>query len=252
MRDIRKFSGRHTDVELTEFINERILQGLAIEPGDRLVDIGCGDGTLLRLAMRRGLSNVVGLSGSEEEAALLRKVGFNVTQAFTHSLPLSDHCASIVVCNGVLHMVPPDKIPASLREIARISQKGARIWIGEIPRVHEPWSIREFANYPAMLWWLLQKRGLRTFLGMCRRLLTGQQREPVLRTPLSFWSAPDAFIQMAYEAGLRVEQHSPHQTFDPARQPSVSPTREDYLLRAETAQSDVQGKLPHREEFTPK
>ena len=235
MADIPKFSGRGTNQRLTEFINERILRELAIEPGDRLVDIGCGDGTLLRFAMHRGVSNVVGLSGSEEEAATLRELGLNVNQAYTHSLPLPDHCASLVVCNGVLHIVPPDRVPTSLREIARISNPGARIWIGELPRFREPASIREFANYPAMLWWLLRNRGVRTFLGMCRRILTGEQREPVLRTLQSFWSEPDRFVEMAREAGLTIERHFPHQTLDAGRQPSVSPTRHDYLLRAKAA-----------------
>jgi len=235
VQDIREFSGRGTDQGLTEFINDRILRELALEPGDRLVDIGCGDGTLARLATRRGVSNVVGLSGSEEEAASLRKLGLNVSQAYTHSLPLPDRCASVVVCNGVLHIVPPDKIPASLREIARISEPGARIWIGEMPRFREAASIREFESYPAMLWWLLRNRGVRTFLGMCRLILAGRQREPVLRTPQAFWSDPDDFIRIASEAGLTIERHFPHQTLDSKRQPSVSPTRHDYILRAQIA-----------------
>lgn len=235
MRDIRKFSGRGSDQALIEFINQRILKELAVEPEDRLVDIGCGDGTLLRFAMLRGVSNVIGLSGSDEEAAILRELGLNVSQAYTHSLPLPDQCASTVVCNSVLHIVPPDKVPASLREIARISQPGARIWIGEIPLFREPASIREFTNFPAMLWWLLRNRGVRTFLGMCRRILTGEQQEPVLRTTQSFWSEPDMFIQLASEAGLTVERHFPHQTLDVGRQPVVSATRHDCLLRAATA-----------------
>ena len=234
MRDIRKFSGRGKNQTLTEFINDRILKELAIEPGDRLVDIGCGDGTLLRLAMLRGVSNVVGLSGSEEEAASLRTLGLRVSQAYTHSLPLPNNCASMVVCNGVLHIVSPDKVPASLREIARISEKGARIWIGELPRFREPTSVREFASYSAMLWWLLRNRGVRTFLGMCRRILSGKQQAPTLRTAQSFWSAPESFVTMASEAGLTVERHFPHQTLDGGHQPSLSSTRHDYVLRART------------------
>jgi cyclopropane fatty-acyl-phospholipid synthase-like methyltransferase len=56
MADIRKFSGRGTDETLTEFINERIFNELALQPGDSLVNIGCGDGTFMRLAMRRGVA----------------------------------------------------------------------------------------------------------------------------------------------------------------------------------------------------
>lgn len=231
MDDVRKFSGRGTDQPLTEFINARILKELAIEPGDRVVDVGCGDGTLLRLAISQG-AEVVGLSGSQEETVALQKLGLNVSHAYSRSLPIPDKAASIVVCNGVLHIVPPNEIPTSLREIARVSRNGARIWIGELPRFREPASIREFPSYWAMLWWLLRERGPRTFLGMGRRILTGTQREPVLRTAQSFWSDPENFIKMASAAGLTIERHFPHRTLDANRQPTESPTRQDYILRS--------------------
>jgi ubiquinone/menaquinone biosynthesis C-methylase UbiE len=233
MRDVRRFSGRGSDQILTGLINGRALEELAIKPHDRLVDIGCGDGTLLRSALQSGVSSAVGTSGTEKEANALRALGLDVSHAYTDSLPFPDQCASAVVCNGVLHIVPKQKIPASLREIARIAEPNARIWIGEIPRFREPASLRSFETVPEMLWWLLRKRGLRTFLGMCRRLLTGAQRGPVLRTAQAFWAEPEYFIHMAAQAGLKVERHSPHQTLDAQRQPSISPSRHDYLLRKE-------------------
>lgn len=231
MRDIHEFSGRGKDRILTEFINRRILAELGIKPHDRLVDIGCGDGTLLRSAMQTGVSHAVGLSGTEEEAVGLRALGLNIRQAYVDSLPLPDQCASAIVCNSVLHIVPAEKIPTSLREIARIAAPAARIWIGEIPRFRESASVRSFETIPEMLWWLLRRRGLRTFVGMCRQLLTGAQRGSILRTAQAFWAEPDEFIGMAALAGLKVERHSPHQSLDPQQQPCISPTRHDYLLR---------------------
>ena len=61
MVDMRTFSGRGTDQTLTELINARILKELAIEPGDSVLDIGCGGGTLMRLATSQG-AEVVRLS----------------------------------------------------------------------------------------------------------------------------------------------------------------------------------------------
>ena len=230
MRDIHEFSGRGNDHALTEFVTRRILAELAIQPEDHLVDIGCGDGTLLREALQHNLASAIGLTGTEEEAEHLRALGLDVRQAYSNSLRLDDQCASVVVCNSVLLIVPAEQIPASLREIARIARPGARIWIGEIPRFREAASIRQFSSVPAMLWWLLRKRGLRSFLGMCRRLLTGEQREAVLRTAQAFYAPPEEFIRMAQDAGLRVERHFPHQTLDGRQQPCASPTRHDYLL----------------------
>ena len=86
---------------------------------------------------------------------------------------------------------------------------------------------------PQMLWRLLRKRGLRSFLGMCRKLLTGAQRGPVLVNNYAavVFAQPEAFIKMAEEAGLGIEYHFPHQTLDQSQQPQASATRHDYLFR---------------------
>jgi hypothetical protein len=83
------------------------------------------------------------------------------------------------------------------------------------------------------LWWLLRKRGIRSFLRMCRRLLNGSQRGPVLVNSLAaaFFAPPEKFIRMAEEAGLRIERHCPHQTLDENQQPYPSATRHDYIFR---------------------
>ena len=114
---------------------------------------------------------------------------------------------------------------SSLSEIARISEPNARIWLGEIPRVEETTSVPRHESLPEMLWWLLRKRGIRSFLGMCRRLLTGAQRGPVLvnKHAAVFFAPPEAFIKMAADAGLRIEHHVPHRTLDQSQQPCARP-----------------------------
>ena len=84
-----------------------------------------------------------------------------------------------------------------------------------------------------MLWWLLRKRGVRSVVGMCRKLLTGAQRGPVLVNKYAavFFAPPEEFIKMAGEAGLRIEHYFPHQTLDQSQQPYASATRYDYLFR---------------------
>lgn len=118
---------------LTRRVQERIVREVALTIGDDLVDIGCGDGTLLLLAKNAGVHSAIGFHATEEEAAIVRRLGVDAHQGFTDSLPLDDESASVVVCNNVLLIVPREKIPASLREIYRVAKPGARVLIGEIP-----------------------------------------------------------------------------------------------------------------------
>lgn len=232
VKDVHVFAGRGPYRELTRFINEQIFRELALRPSDRFVDIGCGDGTLLKLALQSGVTAAIGLNSTKEEASGLRSIGLDVRQGLSDAVPLPDGFASVVVCNSVLLIVPETKIAASLREIARIAEPNARVWIGEIPRVQEPPNTPRHETIPEMLWYLLCRRGVRMFLGMCRRLLTGAQRGPVLVNPLAavFWAEPEKFVQMALEAGLKCERHFPHETLDKDRKLCLHPTRHNYLF----------------------
>jgi ubiquinone/menaquinone biosynthesis C-methylase UbiE len=218
---------------MTEFINRRIFNELAFRPEDRFVDIGCGDGFLLNLAKEAGVRTTVGLNATEAEVTPLRNLGLDVRQGLADSIPLTDAFASVVVCNGVLLLVPENKMDTCLREISRICEPHARIWLGEVPRIEEITSVPKHKTVPQMLWWMLRKRGLRSFLGMCRRLLNGTQRGPVLVNPVAavFFASSDKFIRLAENAGMRIERHFPHQTLDLDGRPYASATRHDYLFR---------------------
>src|SRR5260370_29331475 len=97
--------GRHLK-QITKLIHERIVEAVELHSGDDLVDIGCGDGTLLRMAERAGARTAVGLLATDEEVAVLRRFGLDAKQGFTDQLPLPDQCPSVIVCNSVLLVVP--------------------------------------------------------------------------------------------------------------------------------------------------
>ena len=126
--------------DVTKLVHQQIAEAVDLHFGDDLVDIGCGDGTMLRIADAAGAKTAIGLLATEEEVAVLRRVGLNAQQGLTNQLPLPDACASVVVCNSVLLVVPREQIPASLREIHRIAKPSARIFLGEIPyqEQHDP------------------------------------------------------------------------------------------------------------------
>jgi ubiquinone/menaquinone biosynthesis C-methylase UbiE len=163
---------------LTRSVQERIVREVALTGEDDLVDIGCGDGTLLLLAKNAGVRSATGFHATEEESAIVRPLGINARQGFADALPLPDECASVVVCNNVLLIVLREKTPASLREIQRVAKPGARVFIGEIPFEPGPPPEPEFVTARETLAYLYRKYGLRTSLGMLRRMIywkiTGQ------------------------------------------------------------------------------
>jgi ubiquinone/menaquinone biosynthesis C-methylase UbiE len=121
--------------EVTRLVHERIVREVELAAGDDLVDIGCGDGTLLRMATELGVRSALGLHATEQEAELVRSLGFSVKQGLSHNLPVADASASVVVCNNVLLVVPRANIPDTLREICRIAKPGGRVFLGEVPFV---------------------------------------------------------------------------------------------------------------------
>jgi ubiquinone/menaquinone biosynthesis C-methylase UbiE len=207
---------------LTRRVQERIVREVALGTDDDLVDIGCGDGTLLQLAKSAGVHSATGLHATEEEAAIVRRLGLQVRQGFTDQIPLADESASVVVCNNVLLIVPLEKIQASVREIYRVAKPSARILIGEIPFEPGPPPEPEFATAHETLLYLYRRYGLRTCLGMLRRMiywkLSGQPMTIRTGSQASFYAQPEEFIAMAQTAGLELvrswQHEDPHNRYN--------------------------------------
>jgi ubiquinone/menaquinone biosynthesis C-methylase UbiE len=212
--------------EATRSVCERIAREVDLKADDDLVDVGCGDGTLLRIAFGAGVRNAVGTQATEEEAARLRKLGLPVRQALSHSLPLESASASVVTCNSVLLIVPKAKVAESLLEISRVAKPGARVFIGEIPFVPGPEPYPQFATVPQALSYFYRKHGLRTSIGMLRRVAaskcTGRPLVVHDCSSVSFHAQPEEFIAMAHAAGLSIVHYWQHE--DPK-------TRYNYLFR---------------------
>jgi SAM-dependent methyltransferase len=219
----------------TRVVHEKIFEAVELNHTDDLVDIGCGDGTLLRMANRSGVRSAIGLLATDEEVALLRRFGLETRQGLTHQLPLPDECASVVVCNNVLLIILREQVPLSLREISRIAKPGARIFLGEIPFAEQQDPTPHFKTRREALSYLYRHHGMRPWLGMLRRItwwsLTG--KPAVLRpgTVVSFYAAPTEFIALAQEAGLELVRYWQHE--DPN-------TRMNYLFRKATASTGIQ------------
>ncbi len=219
--------GRHKKAT-TRLTHEKIVAAVGLGPNDDPLDIGCGDGTLLRMANAMGVHTSVGLLATEEEVSLVRRTGVDVRQGLSDQLPLSDRSVSVIACNSVLLVVPREKIPATFKEIYRVAKPGARIFIGEIPFAAPKDPTPEFRTRRELLSHLYRKHGLRTWFGMVRRMiwwkLTGQAEVIRPGTAVSFYATPEEFIALAEQADLQLVRYWRHDDPDTRNNLSTAKT----------------------------
>ena len=102
--------------------------------GKLVCDVGSGDGTISRLMTRAG-AHVVGIECGEAQLAKAEqepKAGDETyIKGVGEDLPLKDASQDIVVFFGSLHHIPVANQEVALREAARVTRPGGRVYIAE-------------------------------------------------------------------------------------------------------------------------
>lgn len=102
--------------------------------GKVVVDVGCGDGGLVRLMAGRG-AHVTGIETSpmQMRAALAaeRVADESYIDGLAQSLPMSDGSVDIVVFANSLHHVPEADMAPALAEAARVLRPGGLLYVSE-------------------------------------------------------------------------------------------------------------------------
>ena len=117
-----------------------VLDILAPLKGQRVLDIGCGDGTYSLEAAGRG-ALVTGVDLSEDMLAVARQrsaargVTVNWRQADALALPFPDSSFDLAMAITLLCVVPDPR--GAVRELSRVLAPGGRLVIGELHR----WSL---------------------------------------------------------------------------------------------------------------
>ena len=109
-----------------DFARRAILGALALGPGDRLLEIGCGGGLLLRDALAAGAA-ATGLDHSPDMVALAREraPGAEVLEGDALALPFANGAFTAVALAVVLLFLPePER---ALRECRRMLAPGGRL-----------------------------------------------------------------------------------------------------------------------------
>jgi len=131
-----------------------MLEMLAVSPGDRVVDVGCGPGNYTRHlaeASRNGL--VVGVDASEAMVATAARQDGSDNLAYLRgdacALPFEGGTFDAACCVGVIHMI--ERPMVALDEMVRVLAPGGRLAIlstclpsGVAPRVRQ--GIRFFGH----------------------------------------------------------------------------------------------------------
>ncbi|MEN9647777.1 MAG: hypothetical protein RLY57_581 [Candidatus Parcubacteria bacterium] len=118
-------------------IQSVIIQEAEFAPGDKVIDIGCGDGALLaRIALEYG--NDLEYMGIEpQESVRLRAEqlhgdkGIKFKRAFADHLPSVQDYYTQVICMVSFHHFPRESWKACLTECARVLRPGGKLIIVE-------------------------------------------------------------------------------------------------------------------------
>ncbi len=126
----------------------RIIESARLTPGQRVLYVGCGTGTLAIEAARvvGPDGRVDGIDPSREmiararSKALAKGFRINFHEAGIESLPFPDHCFDAVLSSLMFHHLDRDLQQAGLSEIRRVLVPGGRLTIidfsGQGPLLH--------------------------------------------------------------------------------------------------------------------
>lgn len=99
------------------------LEWLAAQPGEHILDLGCGDGQLTQRIAAAG-STVIGVDSSPAMVAASRARGIAAEEASAESLPFADNEFDAVFSNAALHWVRGQD--AMMAEVRRVLKPGGR------------------------------------------------------------------------------------------------------------------------------
>lgn len=238
--DINELSGRTHRSDLTLFVNSEIKKHMELIEGDVLVDIGCGDGTLLYLAEKQRVS-CIGILPTDEEVKRVRdrfsnsQAKVRIEKGLAPKTNLPSNIASKVVCNGVFPILNYDEVGLALKEIVRISMQGALVYIGELPFNNENEGKDYGDSILKWLLWVFKTQGFGQFTIRLKQTLKAIfSKEPLIIVPKEhYYSTPEDFIKKAKSVGLIIKETFRHKSISLNKEIIESNSRQDYLFTVE-------------------
>lgn len=129
----------------------RLLDQAAIEPGDAVLDLGCGTGTLAIWAkLREQRATVTGVDG---DPAMLERarakaaaagVELRVDEGLADDLPYPDGSFAKVLSSLLFHHLPRTTKERAAREVARVLEPGGELHVADFGRAPGPLARAQF------------------------------------------------------------------------------------------------------------
>lgn len=128
-----------------ETFKRRLLGQAAIGPGDRVLDLGCGTGTLAIIAKSaQPDAELVGLDADPEMLSQARRkaesagVSIRFEEGFSSELRFPDACFDLVLSTLFFHHLAPDVKRQTATEIARVLRPGGTLHVADWGRPPDP------------------------------------------------------------------------------------------------------------------
>lgn len=132
---------RHNDDEFKEFVDMKAMRLdindlVPLVEGQDCVDFGCGNGSFSFAMLDRGANAVHGIDFGTKSVRYAQAVAekWNIQDKATFEVDdvtgtkLESNRYGFAVSNGVFHHLEEEKIPAALKEVARVMKPGGWFW----------------------------------------------------------------------------------------------------------------------------
>lgn len=245
-RDINELNGRPGRRDLTDFVAEQILGKIRLNAGDILIDVGCGDGTLLKKIMKKGFNKdkcrILGILPSQEEVNRVKQDFFqndsvhyrevSIIRGKAEEIDLPNDFCDHVICNSVLHGSGQRlvNVKSAIEEFNRVMKIGGQLYIGEMPEINELDGKNYGSSVIGWLIYLIRTKGMIAFIsGLKTVIISLLTEEPFIITPkFMFFIKPVNFEEMLQSYGFRLLEKMRHYEIDNSGNRVVSKTRWNY------------------------